>query len=204
MHRRSGFIVQELLWYLILGTFLLGLGLKLFLLSLQSFELFSQRQDDLFDFLNVSERIKYDLMTQIDALEVAPQSLRFSFWRCQKSKLGGQKLTYCLCHRGTRLVYEVNTCGNQTHIYLSSKVEGIRCERQQGVLILYFDYRTRTFWRAYRIDHILSSRILHRGLPSFDALFNPFGSLHFAGGQHPSCGFKRRRLRCGIFALPLL
>lgn len=177
MAKQRGFILKELLLYLFLGSLLLVSVLKLFQVSWLSFSSIRRINEVSTDFINVSERLKYDLLGDIESMTIGKTSFTFSFLKFETNNQTYVSKDYTLMMQGSRLIYNVFSSNVYTAIYLSSLVKNIRFEKTGDVFIILFDYGDYQFRRAYRLDHIKEKRLLYGFLyHSFDLSGGIYGS----------------------------
>lgn len=163
--------------YLFIGSLLLAGSLSLFQTSWLSFQSARRLNDITIDFMHVSERIKFDLLGDIESLTVGEQHFIFKFLQQNKSNSKYELKEYIVMMQGKRLVYNIYHGTGYTANYLSSLIKGITIEVQGDLMAVEFDYGDYRFRRYYRIDHIPTKRILHSvHSPSHD-----LSGCHFGG-----------------------
>lgn len=159
MARKRGFILRELMLYLVFGSLLLGISLKLFQTVWFSFRSIQRQQEVTLDFLFVSERLKYDLYKDVQKIEIGRTSFTFSFLDDTAVQAAPALREYTFCLRNGRLVYNIYNGTTITANYLSSLVQSISLEAEANLLTVIFDYGDHQFRRTYRLDHIKTQRI---------------------------------------------
>ena len=173
MDRKKGFIIKELMLYLLMGSILLMTTLNLLRLSWTAYQTIHRLNEVKSDFINVSERLKIDLYKDIHKIDVGRLSFTFYFYIYDDKdpNLATRQYTF-LMDRG-RLVYNVFNGSSATNVYLSDLVKGVSYEIEEDLLTVIFDYGDYRFRRSYRIEHIQTQRVLYGFLP--DATLN-FGN----------------------------
>lgn len=164
MAKRQGMILSELLLYLFLGSLLLVLSLRLFQVAWLSFQSSRRMRDVANDFIQVSERLKYDLLGDIESITFGDQDLTFSFLQFAENNLDYQERDYTLMLVKGRLIYNIWNKSGYTANYLSSLVRGFCFQVEGELLIMDFDYGDYVFRRCFRLDHIKTKRFLHGSL----------------------------------------
>ena len=161
MVKHRGFILKELMLYLFLGSLLLITVLKLFQMSWLAFSSIRRINEVSNDFINVSERLKFDLLGDIESINIGTTSFTFSFLKFETNNQTYVTKDYTVMMQGSRLIYNVYNSSGYTAIYLSSLVKNIHFEKTGDLFIILFDYGDYQFRRAYRLDHIKEKRLLY-------------------------------------------
>lgn len=161
MRKQNGFILKELVLYLFFGSLLLITVLRLFLSSWQIFSSLRRVNEVSNDFINVSERIKYDLLSEIQKITIGKTSFTFTFLQFEPDNKTYSVKEYTLMMSGSRLIYNIYGNNSYTAIYLSSLVKNISFETQGDLFMIRFDYGDFAFRRYFRLDHIKTKRVLY-------------------------------------------
>lgn len=165
MAKRHGFLLKDLALYLFLGSLLLITALKLFEASWHSFQTIRRIQTVTADFLNVSERIKHDLLGPIDEIGIGRTSCTYHFLRFANNQTDYAERDYSIQMHNSRLIYYIDNGTSLTAVYLSSLVKEVFFEHGDGVMYITFDYGDYSFRRCYRLDHIKTQRLYYSFLP---------------------------------------
>lgn len=156
---KRGFLIKEMILYLIFGSLLLVVSLNLFKVQWLSYQRHKRVQEVTTDFINVSERVKYDLLQELESIEMGPDYLSIRVHVFDKDPRQFVLKDHRLMMVGNRLVYQVNNGTDIRNIYLSSLIKGIQVVNQDPKLEILFDYGDYSFRRCYRIDHIPEKRL---------------------------------------------
>lgn len=178
-------ILSELILYLFLGSLVLATSLKLFQISWLSFKAQRRMHDVATDFMHVSERLKFDLLGDLERITVQDDRFAFYFLQLNTQTKSYELKEYTVMMQGSRLVYNIHHGTGYTANYLSSLVKSIRPKVQGDLMAIDFDYGDQQFRRYYRIDHIPEKWILHSRHDPSDALSgDPFRRARAgSGGQ---------------------
>lgn len=182
MARKRGMILDSLILYLVLGSLLMVSALQLFQVSWLSFQSARRLNDVTNDFVNVTERIKYDLLLDIESITIAEHDFNISFFKYETDQTTYAVRDYLVMMSGSRLIYNIFNGTSYTANYLSSLVKNITITVEGELMIIVFDYGDYQLRRSFRIDHIDKKRILY----SFDD--RPHDHLCCHRGE-PSAGF---------------
>lgn len=186
MAKQRGFILKELMLYLFIGSLLLMTALQLFKMSWLVFSSTRRINEVSNDFINVSERLKFDLLGNIESITIGKTSFTFSFLQFKADNQTYVVKDYTFMMSGSRLIYNIYGDNQYTGIYLSSLVRGVQFEPIGDLLIILFDYGDYQFRRAYRLDHIKTKRVLYNFLPHSIDLSGRFNSgLVVSSGSEP-------------------
>lgn len=188
MAKQRGFILKELMLYLFLGSLLLVSVLQLFKMSWLAFSSIRRINEVSNDFINVSERLKYDLLSDIEGITIGKTSFTFTFLEFTSDHKTFVTKEYTLMMKDSRLVYNIYASSGYTAIYLSSLVQRVQFETREDLFTIVFDYGDYQFRRSFRLDHIQTQRLLFRFLYPADDLSRHFGGgrVHGPGpGSHP-------------------
>lgn len=161
MAKKKGMILNELILYLFIGSLLFAGSLKLFQISWLTFQTTRRMNDISMDFMHVSERIKFDLLGDIESLTIGENHFIFYFLQQNDQKSTHELKEYIVMMQGSRLVYNIYHGTGYTANYLSSMVRSISLEVEGDLMAIDFDYGDHTFRRYYRIDHIPTKRFLY-------------------------------------------
>ena len=171
MAKKRGFILKELMLYLFTGSLLLMTVLQLFKMSWLAFSSIRRINEVSNDFINVSERLKFDLLGDIEKINIGTTSFTFTFLQFSEDNKTYAEKDYTFMMSGSRLIYNVYNNNTYTGIYLSSLVQCVQFETTGDLLVFLFDYGDYQFRRAYRLDHIKEKRLLYSLLPDSIDLF---------------------------------
>ena len=161
MAKHRGFILKELMFYLFLGSLLFITVLELFKMSWLAFSSVRRINEVSNDFINVSERLKFDLLGDIESITIGQTSFTFSFLQFEADNRTYVAKDYTLMMNGSRLIYNVYNSSGYTSIYLSSLVKSVQFETRENLFTILFDYGDYQFRRSFRLDHIQTKRLLY-------------------------------------------
>lgn len=182
MDKKRGMILADLTVYLITGMLLLVLTVNTFKVIYSSYRNFIEINDVKSDFINVSQRIKFDLLKDIESIEVYKNAIRFKFneFTSPTSELYEVK-DYLLKMDKGRLSYVVN--GQRlVGMDLSDLIRDIEINVEGEIININFQYENYSFERSYRIDTIKQKSFYNifladNGFLSYHGIFSiGFGS----------------------------
>lgn len=181
MDKRKGMILVDLTVYLIAGLLLVALTVNTFKVIYLGYRNFIEINDVKSDFINVSQRIKFDLLKDIESIEIYKNAVRFKF--NEFSTPAGETYEvkdYLLKMDRGRLSYVVN--GQRVvGMDLSDLIRDISIEVDGEIINVRFQYDNYSFERSYRIDTIKEKCIYNIFLADLGIL-SDYGILSFGFG----------------------
>lgn len=154
MEKQRAFVMADFVVYLFLASLTMSICLGLFQITWHSFKSLEEKERVMTDFTSVSERIKFDLLREVYHLEVTKDSISYELHQFSSKLNRNLTKTYELKMSGRRLVYVISDGASSHNLYLSSLIQGIRCERDPKLLTIEFDYGQEKFRRCFAIEQI--------------------------------------------------
>lgn len=161
MQQRRGFVIRELMLYLMIGSVLLMVSLNLFRAGWICFQSIRRLTEVRIDFINVSERLKIDLYRDIREIIIGRESFTFSFLLHEGSATDQEERSYTFLMKDNKLCYSINNGTSETPVTLSGLVRSVAFETEPNLLHVTFDYGDYRFRRTYRLDHIQKQGLLN-------------------------------------------
>ena len=158
MGKAKGMILTDLAVYLFVGALLMTLSLNTFKMVYASYTNFIRSNDVKADFINVTERIKFDLLKDMDSIDIYNNAIRFYF-----RDFTGESYVmkdYTLRMDNGRLSYVVNGI-RVVGMDLSGLVQSIEVSVHGDVMRIRFHYPLYSFERSFRIDLFPKKRLYH-------------------------------------------
>lgn len=142
----KGFIVSELIIYILLGTIVLTVSLNLFKNAYEVDSNYRRTLGNINDFNVISERIKYDLLTDVTFFNLETEKLvSFKFLREEKGVLTEED--YTLVFNGEELYY----LSGVRKLKLSDRMDNLFMEYNEGIFTIIIVYGEEVYERSFRI-----------------------------------------------------
>lgn len=166
MDRKKGMILLDLAVYMFAGSIMLWACLNTYVIARKTYDTMIISSRERLDFLQVSERLKFDLYNRPDSIHVYNDGVRFTFKDFSPYTDGRyDNKIYYLKMAGVRLSYVV-LGDKRVTMMLSELVRGIDVSVSGNVMTIGIRYDNSYYERSYRIDHIAQKSIYNSVLPS--------------------------------------